>query len=338
MIPFSADALDRLMPLHVALAPGGQITHAGPTLTKIGVAEVLEGADFFEVFSVDRPAGVTTVEGLFAKAGQTLKLRPTGQLDATFKAILMPLEGDGAVLNLSFGITMIEAVGKFGLTQSDFAPTDMTVEMLFLSEARAIAMREWRTLSKRLNVEKLEAEEQAFTDPLTGIGNRRAFDRDFSELEAGRRVFGLIFADLDRFKPINDTFGHEAGDHVLKEFARLLTQIARSGDTVFRLGGDEFAIVLHDRADGLAVRSLGQRLLDQLDRPVRFSGHALEVRASLGATTSLLYAVPDQDAMSRDADAALYSAKNAGRNALSIMTENGIRTYPASAGAAQSAN
>lgn len=166
----------------------------------------------------------------------------------------------------------------------------------------------------RLKRAEQAMERLAMEDPLTGLGNRRCFDDALARAtaKADRRDAGVVVAliDLDGFKPINDRYGHDHGDEVLRIVARRLLQMVRAGDVVARFGGDEFALVVEDMA-AVDVEPWAARLLRELGRPMVIDGHVLSVRASMGWTR-----YPD-DASStaslvRHADTALYQAKAAG--------------------------
>ncbi len=127
------------------------------------------------------------------------------------------------------------------------------------------------------DIRELAAElaEQAVRDPLTGLYNRRFFDEALVQnIETSRRYnrdLCLVLFDLDRFKEVNDTFGHEAGDVVLKTFSRLLLKTARKADIVCRIGGDEFAVILPET--GLFTRQEGERLAQSDGNETKCSGN-----------------------------------------------------------------
>jgi diguanylate cyclase (GGDEF)-like protein len=160
-------------------------------------------------------------------------------------------------------------------------------------------------------------ENLAFRDPLTGLPNRAYFQRKFQEAvdasELMGELFGLIMIDVDHFKDINDTLGHDAGDALLKRLSEMLHTAFRAGDTVARLGGDEFAVILrglHSEADMMRPVSALQELLR---RPIEHGGRSFSVSASIGAA---LHGDLDADPshMIKNADIALYRAKDEGRN------------------------
>lgn len=158
----------------------------------------------------------------------------------------------------------------------------------------------------------------ADSDPLTGLANRRAVLTHIEAALARTRRrgdwMGLCYLDLDQFKPVNDRYGHEAGDQVLRAVSRALLGSVRDGDVVGRVGGDEFVIVLEelgtDRAGAESeVEEVARRALEALARPVLYAGLVLEPHASAGVAVS---SDGDSDDLMRAADAALYVAKAGG--------------------------
>ena len=168
----------------------------------------------------------------------------------------------------------------------------------------------------------------AFRDALTGLPNRTLFQHRFQEAVAASEtlgeMFGLIMIDVDHFKDINDTLGHDAGDALLKRLAGMLQHAFRAGDTVARLGGDEFAVILrglHGESDMIRPIETLQALLR---RPIEHGVRSFTASASIGAA---LHGDPDADPahMIKNADIALYRAKEAGRNR-SIVFEPSMRS------------
>jgi diguanylate cyclase (GGDEF)-like protein len=155
-------------------------------------------------------------------------------------------------------------------------------------------------------------EEQATTDQLTGLANRRRFhDRWTSALGASVGPTGLLYIDLDGFKPVNDAFGHEAGDAVLVAVAQRINGVVRAGDVVARLGGDEFAVIL-PWTDDAAADTVARRILDVLAEPFETPTREVYIGASIGVIRAARGAHPDDEL--RRADAAMYAAKAGGRN------------------------
>lgn len=312
-VTLAADALDRLMPMYLHLAPSGCIAAHGPTLGKIAGGTPLIGRHFFDLFVVRRPAGVTDMAGLAARLGGRLHLVLRAGQGVEFRALCVADAGSGFLLNLSFGVSIVDAVSTHALTIADFAATDLTVEMLYLREANQAVMGELQRLNRCLQGAKSAAEEQALTDTLTGLRNRRALDISLAQAVAVARPFALMHLDLDRFKQVNDSFGHAAGDQVLRVVAEVLLAETRTDDLVARVGGDEFVILLPGLTDVARLETVAGRIIAALDRPILHDGQACHVGVSVGLTVSTLYPMPNADQILRDADLALYAAKRAGR-------------------------
>ena len=176
--------------------------------------------------------------------------------------------------------------------------------------------------------ERKQAEEAirnlAFIDTLTHLPNRRfLLDRLRHGLARSRRHGhhgALLFIDLDHFKAVNDTYGHDAGDKLLWEVARRLRTSVREGDTVARLGGDEFVVMLEELGDSAAEAAakgaaIGDKILTALNEPFEVDGEPHQSTPSIGMTC---FGSADEQAeeLLRRADAAMYRAKAAGRNRL----------------------
>ncbi|MCW9041909.1 MAG: GGDEF domain-containing protein [Pseudopelagicola sp.] len=315
--------LDVFCPMHVFLGPQGELRHMGATFAKLvggGIEPEAQGAQqavgrrFLDLFEVLRPRGAETMADLRALAGEKLSLRLQKGSGVTLKGVLAPF-GDGVVLNLSFGISIMDGVREFDLSGSDFAATDLAIEMLYLIEAKSVAMGASRKLNQRLQGAKIAAEEQAFTDTLTGLKNRRAVDHVLSRLIERGGAFAVMQIDLDYFKAVNDTHGHPAGDHVLQQVARILVEETRRGDCVARVGGDEFVLIL-DGVRGLdgergrdELASIAGRLIARIEEPIFWRGAPLGISASIGIAPG----EGDGAALFDRVDKALYAAKHAGR-------------------------
>lgn len=152
-------------------------------------------------------------------------------------------------------------------------------------------------------------------DGLTGLYNRMAFDERLPPALARARRAGapvaLLYLDLDRFKAVNDTLGHAAGDEVLREFARRLRACVREGDLVARLGGDEFAVLVEGAGPLASAEAIAGKLLREMARPFALAGGPREVAASIGIGYAAQDAGPE--ALMAAADRALYAAKSGGR-------------------------
>ena len=154
-------------------------------------------------------------------------------------------------------------------------------------------------------------------DELTGLPNRLVFGQAVSEaVKAGRRYgqeFVVMFIDLDRFKIINDTLGHAAGDSLLTEIANRLRQCVRESDVVARVGGDEFVILLREVSDADQVATVARKILSIVVKPLKIHGQECRVTASIGISLFPSDA-QDGETLIKNADAAMYAAKQEGRN------------------------
>ncbi len=316
-------ALDLLLPMHVLISPDGRIARAGPTIRKLQPHAPLVGRPVHEAFEFLRPRpGLRSVEELREIARRKLHLRLCEAPQTALKGIVVEAGAEGGLLlNLSFGISVVEAVGDFSLTINDFAATDLAVEMLYLFEAKSAVLEESRRLNARLQQARRKAEKQAYTDSLTGLANRREMERVMRELSECGIPFGLMHLDLDHFKTVNDTLGHSAGDHVLQAVAAVLRSETRREDLVARVGGDEFVLIFRRLTDRARLCAIAERIVRRLEAPITFEGRECRVSASIGITTSDLYARPDPDRMLSDADRALYASKSAGRGRATVVDE-----------------
>ena len=169
-------------------------------------------------------------------------------------------------------------------------------------------------VSRRASQQARQLANQAMYDPLTGLANRSLLnDRLEHEIAISDREqssFGVALMDLDRFKEVNDTLGHDVGDELLCEVGRRLKQTVRAEDTVARLGGDEYVVVLHN-LDAADVSAISNKMLTALDQPYLWQGQSIDLGASLGIS---LYPSQCADAseLLRCADIAMYAAKRSG--------------------------
>lgn len=192
-------------------------------------------------------------------------------------------------------------------------------EMIALQLAHDVAAQAVADQAQRLADANSDLEKMALTDPLTGLSNRRALDEDLTRAcsEARRREepVALLTLDVDKFKTVNDTLGHGAGDAVLVTVAARLQEQARGHDLVARMGGDEFIVILRN-TDGPTAQQVAERVrLAVASFPVTTSAGEVWISVSIGVASQRN---PDPDGLRRGADDALYAAKGAGRNA--VMT------------------
>jgi diguanylate cyclase (GGDEF)-like protein len=173
----------------------------------------------------------------------------------------------------------------------------------------------------------------ALHDALTGLATRLLLDdRLTAAVEASRRHetgMALLMIDIDKFKEINDTFGHHGGDEVLRVTADRLMLAVRKSDTVARMGGDEFVVLLPDLNDSLMVTGIAAKIVKSLADPVLFAGREIPVTVSVGVCTSDAGGL-DEEALLKCADDALYQAKANGRNCFYVFTPGLLRNQTVS--------
>lgn len=184
----------------------------------------------------------------------------------------------------------------------------------------------------RTEIQRQRLEDLASHDSLTGAYNRRAMERELliavESMKRDRVPVGLAVLDLDHFKRINDTYGHEAGDRVLVEFARLVSASTRHGDRLFRFGGEEFVLLLRG-TDTAALRTSTEELRSIIAARLRYRDDTVTV--SIGGAA--LAVGEDVSAWLARADAAMYRAKNLGRNRV-VVDEEPARSATAETGEA----
>ena len=185
---------------------------------------------------------------------------------------------------------------------------------MFTSALDARMQSQTARLARSLQVANDELKRSAFRDPLTGLCNRLVLEDRLDHAVARAERHGgriaLLFVDLDAFKPINDSFGHTAGDTVLQEVAARLRSLIREGDTVARIGGDEFVLLLEDVPDESFAEAIARRTLGILGRPFALEGREILLSCSIGVSST-----PDHgpaDKLIGRADAAMYMAKRTG--------------------------
>jgi len=183
---------------------------------------------------------------------------------------------------------------------------------------------------KTNEIKRREAEEEirklALTDPLTGLANRNQFEKKYYEMIAfGKREeksLTLLAIDLDNFKPINDEYGHAAGDLILKSVAKNLLLTFRETDLVARIGGDEFSVIMYGAEDIKGVVKTVERLIALIPSPVSFGKDTLSVGVSVGIAQHIYENDDSLDLLMQNADKALYKAKESGKNTYSVYTSD----------------
>ncbi|MFZ2587350.1 MAG: GGDEF domain-containing protein [Alphaproteobacteria bacterium] len=168
-----------------------------------------------------------------------------------------------------------------------------------------------RALNRLTNRDK--AVEQANSDALTGLANRRGLQQKLEYAFKRQQSMALFYVDLDKFKPINDTYGHEMGDAVLKRTAELFQACVRENDLVARIGGDEFVLVMWELTDRKLLEDRAKKILETISEPMWVN----DVRVKIGGSIGITVAPTDgesPEALMAAADETMYAVKKAGRN------------------------
>ena len=198
-----------------------------------------------------------------------------------------------------------------------------TLDMLIFMRIAVLRSASRHHEAQRAAKERDTLHSLAHSDPLTGLLNRRGLDEALTR-GLGRattdRILALYMLDLDGFKPVNDRFGHDVGDELLKVVAQRLRASVRAGDAVARLGGDEFVVMAHGLTNLAQARELGEKLLEAFRAPFKLDEQVCSVTATIG------YALAPTDtaegsALLKSADAAMYAGKQVGKDRLIRLQE-----------------
>jgi diguanylate cyclase (GGDEF)-like protein len=179
-----------------------------------------------------------------------------------------------------------------------------------------------RDISERKLAEK-KLTHLALYDQLTGLPNRTLFRESLayslSQARRSKAVMALLFIDLDGFKKVNDTLGHDAGDQLLKEVAKILKSVIRESDMAARIGGDEFTVILNSVQDRKQAVHIAEQIINTVKLPMWISGNQVKVSASIGIALYDEHAHNIEDLI-KAADAAMYLAKSGGKDGYRICS------------------
>jgi diguanylate cyclase (GGDEF)-like protein/PAS domain S-box-containing protein len=191
-----------------------------------------------------------------------------------------------------------------------------------MDDGRVVGIYILSTDITTLRQQERQLQVQARVDSLTGLPNRRAFEERLGDalgrISRTGASLALLYLDVDHFKQINDTFGHAAGDEVLKEFGQRLRMAIRSTDTVARLGGDEFTVILDGVGNQMEAAGVAHKILEAIAQPFSVEGRVQTVSTSIGVAFTSSGGIGMQ-ALSRQADEALYEVKRAGRGHYRVL-------------------
>jgi len=282
-------------------------------------ADAPVGADFAAVLKAAQRTDAFATEELVGADWITERVSRLQRLDKPYDIAMR----DGRVLQIHHG------TGPDGLRS--LLAIDATEErerQRTLSRSAETAQRSARALEEQnlaLREAKELVEKAALTDPLTGLANRRHLSQMLSQrlrdLRLRDRPFAALLIDLDRFKLVNDTLGHEAGDALLTHVAHILREEAAEGDFIARMGGDEFAILTNLTRSAVHVSRMADSILQRTAEPFRWRGHPVNFGASIGLALATS-GMDEPERLLANADMALYRAKAAGRARWSFFTED----------------
>ena len=233
-------------------------------------------------------------------------LRDRAQAIGVLSGAALPLLNDGGTIGVLLFLS--HEVGAF--------TPELVTLLQRLADNISFALKNFDRAAERKQAED-RMEYLATHDGLTGLPNRAMFNHLLNaSIRVGRRYerkFALMFVDLDRFKEINDTLGHAAGDALLVEVSRRLRGCLRDGDVVARLGGDEFVVILNEVEESHRVAKVAHHVVAAIGKPLLLSGRECGVTASVGIA---LFPADgeDEETLTKHADIAMYTAKQAGKD------------------------
>ncbi len=333
----SGDGLDALVPMHLLVAPGGTILRAGPAMAKVLPDVPLAGASLFDAVKLIKPRKLAAERTLAGSGTQRVQVViDTNGKPVRLSGLLLPIvvgarHERAYLVALTPGPALPRLMEQFGFTNADVSGADGSSDLVFLVNAQQQLIRDAQDMSARLLAAKHEAEKLSRSDMLTGLPNRRALEthlvRLLSRPAAERRRVALMHLDLDRFKAVNDTLGHAAGDLVLESAARVLGEVIGESGFCARVGGDEFVVVIDAAPDDAAVAELARRICAGLRQPVQYRKQLAEVGASVGIAIVEPEAEIRAERVILDADLALYEVKRQGRGHARFCTPELRRRY-----------
>ena len=210
-------------------------------------------------------------------------------------------------MGVSEGITIYTYSGKEIPVDISISPMQHSAESGVI-----VSIRDKRQIAK-INKKMRALDHAANHDALTGLKNRHYLQKELPRIVNASREYAILLIDLDGFKPVNDTHGHQVGDQLLAEAAMRIIRRIRKGDTPIRMGGDEFLVLLRETSELTAVRTIAEHIISSLSMPFDLNGSAIQVTASIGASIAPIHGTEFEDLLTI-ADENLYHAKRRGKN------------------------
>jgi diguanylate cyclase (GGDEF)-like protein len=342
--PVITDAVFRSAGENLPVAPkpvtAGQILKGGLASELVQIDGQLIGYDLassdviLQITSGDTTFPAILPKSLVGAKGDTWKVGSRLRLTGICSVHVIDVETNvraGIAVNESFRLLMRSPADVTVLSGPSWWTPSHALILLGLTLTATLFVLGWVVILRRrieLQADQLRDSEKRFRhlahhDSLTGLASRLVLeDRIKVAIEGARRHqngLALLMVDLDRFKEINDTYGHQAGDEVLRVTAERLLEAVRASDTVVRLGGDEFVVLLPGIQDPRAAEQVASVLVSSLSAPVSFAGVELSVSVSVGVGTAFA-AELNADELLRRADIALYCAKDHGRHCFQVFS------------------
>ncbi|MBV9039653.1 MAG: sensor domain-containing diguanylate cyclase, partial [Acidimicrobiia bacterium] len=252
--------------------------------------------------------------GVFVHGGRAVtKRRRVASNRTPVDGMVATLDNDSAIIGMLRVVHRLDTVSAFDHDELRLLQT------LANHVATALANGQLEQSLRELRAQEKELRHQALHDPLTGLANRSLFAERLREaVDDDDSATAVVFIDLDDFKIVNDSFGHPAGDEVLRQTAARIRDCLRPSDTAARLGGDEFAVLLREVPDGERAMAVAERIRDAVEAPVAAGAHIIVVGASLGVSLGTAGEARIDDMLER-ADAAMYRVKASGKGAVQLV-------------------
>ncbi|MEO8315869.1 MAG: EAL domain-containing protein [Pseudomonadota bacterium] len=262
--------------------------------------------------------------------GSATRLIAGGPTDRTSRWIAMR-ELYAFPLSVAVGLSTQEQFDTLSERKRSYYVLASVASLITLTALGLLGRLSWnlaRSREREVQIRQAHAERieyLAYHDGLTGLANRSLFskllEQSLTESVRYDRPLAVLYLDLDRFKAINDTLGHEAGDELLKEMGRRLQSCVRASDTVARLGGDEFVVLLPDAPAESEVAVVAEKILETIGRPMLLLEREVRVTASVGIALCPRDG-RDEQTLKKNADAAMYQAKSQGKNNYQFYTDH----------------
>ena len=317
-VGLTVEDLDQVFPFALLVDGAGVVRHLGPSLAKLVGGADLAGKPVFEAVRFKKPRLIDPGKLFQDVMGKRLTCDvpdSAGRGSVSLFGAAFNLRIDDArhvLLALSPGVNARLVVEDRGLRLSDFGPADGSADLLPLLAMQAEMLEDGRRKTARIEMARDEMARLANQDSLTGLPNRRALLHYLERMLPQQRL-SVVHVDLDRFKSINDTYGHAAGDAALRHAATVLRSVFGDAAQCARLGGDEFIVVLEGLIPIPELQQRADRTIAAMSLPFSFAGKELVVGASVGLAQSETEENLSADELLHRADLALYEIKRSGR-------------------------